>query len=224
MVGDILIGKLLSEFFADPADQVLEIKTFFRHYWNQSQLLPIGGQTLELYSIFKKDKTDDYQTRHRFLAIMTFLLASTKSTSPYIKGFQDNIWRSYLLKTGDAKKSVALFNDFRGITDEFKTIHNIILSKKSPVTMLNQDIRHINRHNSMAMFLSCHYIKKGKAARRALPVALGYAYESFDFHSHLKDGDTFKQAKENFATDTKRYRTGVKAGEQFCSLATSRNL
>lgn len=218
MAGDILIGKKLYEFFPDPYDQFTEIKSFLLSYWNKAHQALTTNTTLELYSVFKDDKTDSYRTRLRFLSVMTFLLASTKSTSPYIKGFQDYIWRTHVLKTGNAKEAVDLFVKFRSITDEFKTIHTIIEQKKIKVNVLGQDMRAINRHNMMAMFLACNYQGQAKIIRKGLPLASGYAYESFDFLSHIKEHDTFEQALENFKTDTNRYDTGVSIGEKFCSF------
>jgi hypothetical protein len=219
MVGDIMIGKFLYGTFPNPKDQLTEIKTFLHSYWNQSHSDNTQGKKTELYDVFGIGKLDDYKTRARFLGVMTFLLASTKSTSPYIKGFQDYIWRRHVLKTGDAKTAVELFLGFRSITDEFKHVNSIILSKKFKITLLNQDVNDLNRHNIMAMFLSCHYVTKSKKVRKGLPLALGYSYEAMDFISHIvKDGDTFKQATENFSQDTNRYDMGVEIGVTFCTF------
>ncbi|OYZ10662.1 MAG: hypothetical protein B7Y39_19980 [Bdellovibrio sp. 28-41-41] len=84
--------------------------------------------------------------------------------------------------------------------------------------VLKQDITDINRHNLMASFLACNYRDSGVTIRKILPMTLGYAYESLDFISHLKEHDTLEQAIGNFKTDTNRYDTGVNIGERFCSF------
>jgi hypothetical protein len=76
-----------------------------------------------------------------------------------------------------------------------------------------------NRHDYMAAYLACHYRQENRLIRESLPILLGYAYESFDFKSHMiDDHDSFKAAKENFVTDTTRYRTGTYWGYQFCEM------
>ncbi|MCB0369498.1 MAG: hypothetical protein KDD45_08620, partial [Bdellovibrionales bacterium] len=50
---------------------------------------------------------------------------------------------------------------------------------------------------------------------------LGYAYESLDFISHLKEGDTLKESIQNFKTDTRRYKLGVKLGYAFFFIFTT---
>lgn len=218
MAGDILIGKKLYEFFQNPYDQFFEIKEFLHRYWDLAHQALASNSEIEMYDIFNVGKSDTYETRLRFLSVMTFLLASTKSTSPYIKGFQDFIWRTHVLKTGNAKEAVDLFIKFRGITDEFKTVNGLLMEKKAKITVIKQDIRTVNRHNMMASFLACNYRDHSQAIRKILPLAMGYAYESYDFISHLKEHISLEQSLGNFKTDVRRYSVGVNTGERFCSF------
>lgn len=217
MVGDILIGRYLYTNSVPTESFITDTKQFFLNYWNISHSKSAESDGIELYSIYKMDKVDSIELRKKFLATITMLFTSTHSLSPYLKGFQDYFWRRKLFETGESEKALEIYNSARMLIDEFRTINRIILSKKTKVTILEQPISDLNRHNFMAMFLTCHYNKQPNYIKKGLPLMLGYAYESLDFGSHLKEGDTLKLAVENFKVDTDRYKLGVKLGVSFCS-------
>lgn len=215
MVGDYLIGKILYHSYATPEEFVSKTKEFFLNYWNIS--FTQTSSPIELFNVYTLKQPDSLAIRKTFLATMTMLLASTQSLSPYIKGFHDYFWRKKLFESHDAVAAIELFNSAKLLVDEFKTIHPVIQSKQKSILFLGQPTSALNRHNYMATFLTCQYSDQPDSIRKGLPLLLGYAYESLDFISHLKEGDTLKIAADNFREDTNRYKLGVKLGYSFCS-------
>lgn len=172
---------------------------------------------IDLWEIFKAHRPDSPELREEFLSSLNFYFSSFHSASSYIRGFHDHIWRFILFKTKSAESTLNYFIHSRLLVDEFRTLNTWSDKNQIPLRFSGITMQNKNRHNYMAAFLACHYRDKGFLVRESLPVVLGYAYETFDFKSHYVDENlSFKESKDNFITDTDRYRTGVYWGYRFC--------
>lgn len=177
----------------------------------------IRAQGINLWEIFLGSRKDTPALREEFLAQLNFFFSSSQSASSYIRGFHDHIWQFVLRKTKSPSVTLDYFLSTRIKINEFQTVYKWALQNNYPMNIQGIQMAGKNRHNFMAAFLACHYRNENSAFFESLPVLLGYAYETYDFKSHVSDDkDSFEVAKENFITDTNRYRTGVYWGYRFC--------
>lgn len=217
MAGDYQIGKFLLK---PGIDRIFTEHVRFIQNFNQA----INGSSvrteIDLYQLFRGDEVDSPDLRERFLAMTELYLSSTTALSSYTKGYHDHFWRQILMTTGDAEQARDVFVRTKIFPDEFKTLMDIAKKKKIQIHIDGEDYGPKNRHDFMAAYLACHYRNSGSLIRESLPKMLGVAYEAWDFKSHLQEGLSWEKAKENFVTDTNRYRTGVRWGVDFCRLKT----
>jgi hypothetical protein len=174
---------------------------------------------VDLLQVYLQDNPDRPDLRENFLAEIDFYLSSFHSASSYIRGFHDHIWSFVLFKTNSAEQALDYFMTSRLIVDQYRTLNRWAEKMHIEFNIHGIEMKKKNRHDYMAAYLACHYRRENRLIRESLPILLGYAYESFDFKSHMiDDHDSFKAAKENFVTDTTRYRTGTYWGYQFCEM------
>ncbi len=216
MAADYMVGKsLVSE--KNWQTFLPRMKNFLSNF-RQVFLKPnlkIDG--IDLWQLYQNGQVDNGQLREEFLAEVNFFFSSFHSASSYIRGFHDHIWHFVLFKTGSAEQALDYFVSSRLVVDEFRTLHGWAEKHQIPMNIRGIEMSGKNRHNYMAAYLACHYRDESRIFHESLPVILGYAYESLDFKSHIVDDhDTYGVAKENFVTDTTRYRTGVYWGYRFC--------
>jgi hypothetical protein len=218
MAADFMVGKSL---VSDRTwESFLPRSKKFLVSFRQEFLRPdLKTEGIDLWPLYRQDQADTSQLREEFLAEINFFFSSFHSASSYIRGFHDHIWHFVLLKTGSADQALEYFISSRLIVDEFRTLHGWAGQHGIPMNLHGIDMAQKIRHNYMAAFLACHYREENRLIHESLPVMLGYTYESFDFKSHIIDEHlSFKASKENFITDTTRYRTGVYWGYRFCKM------
>lgn len=174
---------------------------------------------VDLWNLYLQENSDQADLRESFLAEIALYFSSSNSEVSYITGFHDHIWSFILFETQSPENALDYFITARLNVDMFQTL--VRWAKKMHIDLKLHGIesKSKNRHDYMAAYLACHYRKQSRVIHESVPILLGYAYESFDFKSHMiDDHDSFKAAKENFVTDTTRYRTGTYWGYQFCEM------
>lgn len=174
-------------------------------------------QGIDLWQVYSTGKADTPELREEFLAQINFFFTSSQSGSSYIRGFHDHIWHLVLMTTLSPEEALDYFVATRIKVNEFRTINDWANANHFAMNIRGIQMEGKNRHNYMAAYLACHYRKESRIFHESLPVILGYAYETYDFKSHMVDEKlSYKDSRENFATDTDRYRTGVYWGYRFC--------
>lgn len=211
--GDNMIGKFLFENSANVGEEVTLFIKSLRSSLGSAEKREKG---IELYKEFLGERPDSRFERKKFLAVLALMTSSTSSNGSYIEGYHDKSWRLTLEKTGSSQQALAVFNQIRLAVDEFRTLKEWSVQNKAKLKLAAQTMLYINRHDIISAFLACYYRDKKPALQKLIPKALGYSYESFDFVSHLNEGDTLKEAGANFFRDTRRYREGAAWGSAFC--------
>jgi hypothetical protein len=174
---------------------------------------------IDLWKVYLQDNPDQAELRETFLAEIDFYFSSFHSASSYIRGFHDHIWSFVLFKTNSAEETLNYFISSRLIVDQFRTLNTWAGKRHIAFNIHGITTKDKNRHDYMAAYLACHYRQESRLIHESLPVLLGYSYESLDFKSHVIDQHvSWKDSKENFLTDTNRYRTGSYWGYQFCKM------
>lgn len=221
MAGDYMIGRDLLEGSA-AREMITEVRTLLQRIHRLSHI-PEGSEdgearprSIDLYALYRDSRVDTSGRRQRFLAIWTMLNASTHSMSSYLQGYHHQIARATLFASGSAEEAVIAYVESRLLTDEFRALR---ASKGLQFTIGAVVTTGMNRHDFMAAYLACRYREENRSIHQRLPKLLGVAYESMDLISHLKDGDTLKDAWRALKVDTRRYRRGVRWGFDFCSTA-----
>lgn len=218
MAADYLVGKSLVN--EHSWESFLFISEGFLENLRQALSRPEAVEKgVDLWQVYLQDNQDKAEYRETFLAEMDLFFSSSLSEGSYIRGFHDHIWSFILFKTSSPEKAVDYFINSRLIVDQYRTANKWADLKHIALNIHGIKMQGKNRHNYMAAFLGCHYRNENKLFRETLPILLGYAYETLDFKSHIVDDhDSFNVAKENFVTDTTRYRTGAYWGYQFCKM------
>lgn len=101
----------------------------------------------------------------------------------------------------------------------YKLLRDFVESNKIKITIGKHDVQHWNRHNFMAAFLGCYFSDHNPIYVQNFISLVGVGYEAKDFTTHLKEKMSIKDAKENFQTDTQRYRESVSVGLRLCASA-----
>ncbi|MEK6774431.1 MAG: hypothetical protein AABY64_10845 [Bdellovibrionota bacterium] len=215
--GDNLIGKFLYD-SKNPDLVESEIRSFVERYKFALQNAEKRKNGIELYNEFLGPQQDTTLNRKRFLAVVALLTSSTSAYGSYIEGYHDEMWRMTLFATQNSEKALDIFNKVRILVDDFRTLREWSIEQKFNITVAAQNIRSINRHDYMSAFLACYYNDRSAIIQKWFPLILGYAYESFDFITHLRQGDTVEEARASFSRDTRRYREGMAWGTAFCRL------
>lgn len=215
MAGDYLIARsLVTE--ASWKTFLLTMRKFLDAY-RAHLASPASAKTgIDLFQLYRNGRPDTPELREEFLAALNFFYSSFHSASSYIRGFHDHIWAYVLFQSGSPKTAVAYFVASRLLVDEFRMLDDRAGKKKIALRMEQVPMKGKIRHDYMAAYLACHYRDESKLFSERLPVLMGFAYESFDFKSHLKEKVGLKVSARAFKIDTDRYRTGVKWGHRFC--------
>lgn len=213
--GDNLIGRMLLE-KSNAESLAKEMQEFMGRL-----RIDLGNKEkreygIELYNSFLGKRQDSMFLRKKFLAVIALYTSSMSSYASNIEGYHDMMWRTMLIETKSSERALQAFNKIRISVDDFRTLKSWMIEKKLNVTMTAQKLSKMNRHDYMAAFLACYYKERSPSLQKLVPLALGYAYESLDFVSHLREGITFHESVENFSKDTGRYRYGVQWGSLFC--------
>ncbi|MCM2281825.1 MAG: hypothetical protein NDI61_08255 [Bdellovibrionaceae bacterium] len=220
MAGDYRIARDLTSAHS-VAEVVAEVKLFLQNVRVALVDTSLRADGLDLYDTYLGSRPDTAVSRQRFLSIWVLLNASTHSLTSYMQGYHHHFARETLFRTGSPDEAVTAFVSSRLLTDEYRTLFRWIREKRIPLRIHEKMVGEMNRHDYMAAFLACRYRHETKAIRERLPTLLGYTYESFDFLSHLKEGDSLEVAWGAFREDTRRYRAGVRWGHSFCAAPSA---
>jgi hypothetical protein len=216
MAGDYMTGRVLvtpaswMSFLATQANFLNRIRAAMKSPQAKTQ-------GLDLWQLYRDTQPATAPLREEFLASLNFYFGSYHSMSAYVRGFHDHIWAFVLMKSQSPETTVDYYVRSRLLVDEYRTIEKKADAAKISFRISRMSLEGKIRHDYMAAFLACHYRNHNVLIRNRLPVALGYAYESLDFKSHIQDGISLKASRENFVTDTNRYRTGARWGYAFCA-------
>lgn len=214
MAGDRLLAKQLRQ-KNDPYQEDLYI--FLTTLQAEIEAANEGSQ-IDFWNIYLKNRTDSLVNRKKFIAIMTFFYYAMGTAGGYIDGVSDHYWMSAFKELQSPEE---IFNEFYSMkqkVDWYGHIVNRIAKKKKIGFFIKQVPTHgMNRHDFMAMFLSCHFRDYGLFAPKMIPRTLGSVYESLDFVSHIKEKISFQDSIKNFKRDVSRYINGSSLGDKFCS-------
>lgn len=216
MAGDYMIGRDLTN-NSSVLDLVEETKAFLGAVRGTLRVPENLDRVIELYSLYPLEGGDEGARRQRFLAMWTMLNASTHSLTSYTQGHHHHFARVTLFRERSAERAVDAFIAARLLTDEYRTLFKWAGERKVKFSIGTNRVDGMNRHDFMSAYLSCRYRAEPRFIRQSLPKLLGLAYESFDFASHIKEGDTLEQAWRALKSDVRRYTAGVRWGRSFCS-------
>ncbi len=158
--------------------------------------------------------------RKLLLGLLAFFSASSTSTSGYVDGFGEHVWREALWRGERPQSIITRYHDLKRRKDLYRDLLAMSAKKSLRLTLAGTatDLTEANRHDFMAAFLACHYRASGQvAASKLLPRFLGYGYESLDFVSHIKNGVSLSRSLDNFDEDTDRYSRATRWGSRYCS-------
>lgn len=177
-----------------------------------------AGANIDLWSIYLDTHQDTAESRKDFLALLAFFYYTLGTAGGYVDGIADHYWMSAFKESSYPEDAFAEFYSMRQKVDWYgHLIHKEAKKKNLSFNFKHVSLKGMNRHDYMAMFLSCHFREYGSIAPRVIPVVLGLAYESLDFVSHIKENVSFEVSAENFKQDTSRYTVGSTLGNSFCA-------
>jgi hypothetical protein len=214
MAGDRLLGKVLRR-KNDPNQNKLT------QFLDDLDLTISGApknSNVDMWKVFLMHNQDSAANRKQFLALMTFFYYGLGSAGGYIDGVADHFWLS---GTKEGKAPEEIFNEFFNMRQKIDR-YGFLIHKKGKGSNLRYSFKHVslkgmNRHDYMAMFMSCHFKGYGNGNAKFIPEILGFGYESLDFVSHIKEDVSLKESVKNFRTDTSRYTVGSTLGLGFCN-------
>jgi hypothetical protein len=155
--------------------------------------------------------------RKRFLAIIAYLYSSGGSAIGMANPADDALWSDPLVRGSDSIDAYNQYFLWKNRTDLMGELVYQARSKKQVLVFGSTNVNEWNRHQFISSFIACDYTMRGKLGLASfVPNALGIAYESMDFVSHLKEGISWKDSEKNFEVDTARHRAGAKLGIAFC--------
>ena len=214
MAGDRLLGKVLRR-KNDPTQNKL---TQFLDDLDLTITKAPKNSNVDMWKVFLMHNQDSAANRKQFLAIMTFFYYGLGSAGGYIDGVADYYWFSGIK---EAKEAEEIFGEFFSVRQKIDR-YGFLIHKKGKALNLRYSFKHValkgmNRHDYMAMFMSCHFKGYGQREAKFIPEILGFGYESLDFVSHIKEDVSIKDSVRNFRTDTSRYTVGSTLGLGFCN-------
>jgi hypothetical protein len=215
MAGDRLLAKVLRQ-KNDPTQlKIYEFLTAFQNKITSAR----EGSSLDLWKVYLETNRDTAQTRKEFLALMAFFYYTLGTAGGYVDGIGDHYWLSALKESQYPEEAFAEFYSMRQKVDWYgPLIHKEAKKKNLKFTFKHVSLEGMNRHDYMAMFLSCHFREYNSVAARMIPTILGLAYESLDFVSHIKEEVSLKDSAQNFKKDSSRYAVGSTLGNGFCAF------
>jgi hypothetical protein len=216
MAGDRLLGSVLRK-SNDPGQRIISqfLGSLQNHISAQAQ-----GSTVDLWNIFlvQKNNRDSLRERKEFLSLLAFFYYAMGSAGGYIDGIGDFYWESSLKEVSFPEDAFAEFYSMRQKVDWYGHLKKQASKKKIKFVFKHIELEGMNRHDFMAMFLSCHLKAYGKVASKTIPLFLGLSYESLDFVSHIKEKVSLEKSLENFKQDNSRYSAGTSIGNKFCGM------
>jgi hypothetical protein len=172
-----------------------------------------GNRVIDLEKLFSA-KTDPRD----LLAIMTYLYAAGTSELGWVDGFGESFWRSTLDQGSSGRTALAVYSTWLGRKDRFVVIRKETHARGLELRLFGHGVERWNHHEFISAFLACNYRARGeKLLARTVPEALGVAYESRDFVSHMKEHDGWKASEQNFITDVSRHEEGGHFGRLACA-------
>ena len=208
------------EIFPSYLESAAEIDLYLGQLQAQVSSAPLNGE-ISLLNLNSHNPVGEASLRLRQLSNLAFLFTSYGSRIGMSSPYGDAFWMMPLKGNGSLFSGYAQYFNFMNRKDQFYQILREAKSKKLKIKMSNVIVNEWNRHNYMAAFLACEYHQRGLGKlAHLIPDALGIAYESNDFISHLKDGVSFNNSVQNFKEDTARYREGSAFGEKYCSISS----
>lgn len=214
MAGDRLLGKTVRQ-KNDPEQK--RIHRFLSDLESKIAESKNNGQ-IDLWKIYLKTNKDTPENRKNFLALTAFFYYTLGTAGGYVDGIADHYWQSALKESQYPEDAFYEFYSMRQKVDWYgHLIHKQAKKKNLQFTIKHVSIKGMNRHDFMAMFLSCHFREYGPIAPRVIPSILGLAYESLDFVSHIKEDVGLEVSAKNFKKDTSRYTVGSTLGNGFCA-------
>jgi hypothetical protein len=214
MAGDRLLGKTLRK-KNDPTQA--HISEFLSSLEKEVDSVN-ESSTIDLWAVYLKNNQDTPLNRKDFLVIMAFLYYALGSAGGYVDGVADHYWFNSFKESTYPEDAFSEFYSMRQKVDWYGFIlHKKAAKKKLQFSFKQVSMKGMNRHDYMAMFLSCQFMEYGDTASKIIPRFLGVGYESLDFVSHMKEKVGFTASGKNFKRDTSRYSVGSTLGNGFCS-------
>lgn len=214
MAGDRLLAKVLRQ--KDDPKQI-QINDFLTTLKRKISKVP-RGSSIDLWKVYLETNQDTDESRKEFLALLAFFYYTLGTAGGYVDGIGDHYWFSGLKESQYPEDAFAEFYSMRQKVDWYgHLLHKEAKKKKLQFTFKHVSMEGMNRHDYMAMFLSCHFREYNSVAARVIPTILGLAYESLDFVSHIKEEVGLKESAQNFKKDTSRYAVGSTLGNGFCA-------
>ncbi len=219
MAGDYMIGRDLTKTAKVPR-LVGEARAFLQGVRSALSDPEGRARAVELYSLYPAQGRDGEASRQRFLAMWTMLNASTHSLTSYTQGYYHHFARETLFRERSAEAAVDAFVATRLLVDEYRTLFRWARDRGVRFSIGADRVDGMNRHDFMSAYLACRYRAEPRFLHESLPRLLGTVYESFDFVSHLKEGDSLGVAWRAMKSDLRRYKSGVRWGRAFCAGET----
>jgi hypothetical protein len=177
-------------------------------------LQPVRG-SLDLFAVFAQ-QFPGLPPQAMFTLLASFTTSGNSGLTGWLQGVEDGLLMADLnnpqlqslavyTRSKQLQSAKIMYQKMRTLSDRFEI----------KLQLFGQDITAWNRHHFMAAFLGC---------RSTQPMAetvhkvhrIGMGYESKDFVFHLLEGVRMNDARENFKTDSNRYREGATLGYQAC--------
>ncbi|MBC7690794.1 MAG: hypothetical protein H7222_03425 [Methylotenera sp.] len=156
-------------------------------------------------------------SRRALLAIMTYLYAAGTSELGWVDGFGESFWRTALDQGASPRTALSQYLSWLNRKDAYVVLRKKLHSRGQSLQLLSQNVEAWNHHEFISAFLACNYESRGDdLLARTVPEALGVAYESRDFASHLREQVGFRRSTESFITDVRRHQTGGHFGRTAC--------
>ena len=193
-----------------------EIDEWLARFTAEVASLPRGGR-IDLLALAPQRLLESESSRRRLLAEITYLYAAAGFEIGWIDGFGERFWSGPLRAGASPARAYASAMTWMNRKQLFSGWRNFARSRGVRFHWGAREVTDWNHHDFISAFMGCDLQERGQAGLgRALPEALGIAYESLDFVSHMKEGDGFEASAANFRRDVGRHVEGAAFGEAFC--------
>ncbi len=185
-----------------------------------------SGTRLDLLALAPRHLLENESGRRRLLGEITYLYAAAGFQIGWIDGFAERFWSGPLRERATPAQAYASAMSWMNRKQLFSGWRNFARSRGVRLFWGAREVTDWNHHDFIAAFMGCDFQERGLGwLGRALPEALGIAYESLDFVSHMREGDGLEASAANFGRDVGRHSEGAAFGEAFCRPpAVSRNV
>lgn len=216
--GDQALDQSLSPTFG--SNKTLELFNYSQTLLQEVEKVPAGSDfelsevTENLYPFPKPELT---------FAILTALGSSGNSG---LTGWLQSLEDRWLIEGLSGNQEIAaVYKDaklLQGAKIRYQAFRDRAEHANHRLLLFGKEIKGWNRHNLMAAFLGCQFRDFNRENVSHLVSLLGVGYESKDFVSHLLEGVSLQDSKQNFKEDTNRYRQSGRVGYDACATPISK--